>query len=47
MSADAAAHHDGPMVYPDDRLYAKTTAGKIGMWIFLLSDGFSWRRLTI
>ncbi len=47
MSADAAAHHDGPMVYPDDRLYAKTTAGKIGMWIFLLSDGFSFSGLLL
>lgn len=42
MSAHAAsAHDDHPLVYPDDSEYSRITAGKVGMWIFLLSDGFS------
>jgi heme/copper-type cytochrome/quinol oxidase subunit 3 len=48
MSADAAAgHHDHALVYPDDSLYSRITAGKLGMWIFLLSDGFSFGGLLL
>jgi heme/copper-type cytochrome/quinol oxidase subunit 3 len=48
MSAHAAADHDDhPLVYPKDRLYSQITAGKLGMWIFLLSDGFSFGGLLL
>ncbi|MBM4359514.1 MAG: cytochrome c oxidase subunit 3 [Deltaproteobacteria bacterium] len=40
MSA-AATDHDHTLVYPDEQLYSRITAGKLAMWIFLLSDGFS------
>lgn len=46
MSAHAA-DHDHPLVYPEDRLYSKISAGKIGMWLFLLSDGFSFMGLLL
>jgi heme/copper-type cytochrome/quinol oxidase subunit 3 len=46
MSAPVAAdHHE--LVYPDDPLYSRITAGKVGMWIFLLSDGFSFGGLLL
>ena len=35
------------MVYPNDRLFAQTSAGKIGMWLFLLSDAFSFGGLLL
>lgn len=42
MSASAAehAHHAKPLPheYPSDPFFGKATLGKIGMWIFLLSD---------
>jgi len=50
MSATAVAHgdhHDGPIDWPDDAQYGKATAGKIGMWIFLLSDAFSFGGLLL
>jgi heme/copper-type cytochrome/quinol oxidase subunit 3 len=50
MSATAVAHgdhHDGPIDWPDDAQYGKATAGKIGMWVFLLSDGFSFGGLLL
>lgn len=48
MSAavDHADHH-GPIDWPDDAHYGRATAGKIGMWIFLLSDGFSFGGLLL
>lgn len=46
MSA-SATHDDHPMVYPDDPLYSRISAGKLGMWIFLLSDGFSFGGLLL
>jgi len=46
MSAHAA-DHDHPLVYPDDKLYSRITAGKLGMWLFLLSDGFSFGGLLL
>ncbi len=45
MSTHAADDH--PLVYPDDRLYSRITAGKLGMWLFLLSDGFSFGGLLL
>ncbi len=47
MSAEAASDHDHPLVYPDDSLYSRITAGKLGMWLFLLSDGFSFGGLLL
>src|SRR3954447_20261201 len=41
------AHHDGPIDWPDDAHYGRATAGKIGMWVFLLSDGFSFGGLLL
>jgi len=48
MSAavDHADHH-GPIDWPDDAHYGRATAGKVGMWIFLLSDGFSFGGLLL
>ncbi|MEQ9320188.1 MAG: cytochrome c oxidase subunit 3 [Polyangiaceae bacterium] len=45
MGADAA--HDHPLVYPKDPLFGEITAGKLGMWLFLLSDGFSFGGLLL
>src|SRR5262245_37897084 len=49
MSATAAEHadHHGPIDWPNDAHYGKATAGKIGMWIFLLSDAFSFGGLLL
>jgi heme/copper-type cytochrome/quinol oxidase subunit 3 len=41
----AAEHHE--IVYPNDPLYSRISAGKVGMWIFLLSDGFSFGGLLL
>jgi heme/copper-type cytochrome/quinol oxidase subunit 3 len=46
MGAHAVAdHHE--IVYPNDPLYSRITAGKLGMWLFLLSDGFSFGGLLL
>lgn len=48
MSATADHAHDhGPIVYPDDPHYGRASSGKIGMWIFLLSDAFSFGGLLL
>ena len=50
MSATAAvdhADHHGPIEWPDDPQYGRATAGKIGMWIFLLSDCLSFAGLLL
>ena len=47
MSAEAAAHDDHhhhklmPADWPEDSHYGKATAGKLGMWVFLLSDALT------
>jgi len=47
MSA-AADHADhGPISIPPDAQYGTATPGKIGMWIFLLSDAFSFGGLLL
>ena len=47
-TAAAAEHHDhGPVDWPVDAHYGKAAAGKIGMWIFLLSDAFSFGGLLL
>ena len=42
-------HHHAlmPSDYPSDAHFGKATAGKIGMWIFLLSDAFSFGGLLL
>jgi cytochrome c oxidase subunit III len=49
MSSTAVEHadHHGPIDWPDDPQYGKATAGKIGMWIFLLSDALSFAGLLL
>ncbi|MEQ9502067.1 MAG: cytochrome c oxidase subunit 3 [Deltaproteobacteria bacterium] len=46
----AADHHHPailPHEYPEDAQYGRATAGKIGMWVFLLSDAFSFGGLLL
>jgi heme/copper-type cytochrome/quinol oxidase subunit 3 len=46
--AHAAEHgHHGPVAWPPDAQYGAATPGKIGMWIFLVSDAFSFGGLLI
>ena len=50
MSSSAAhhEHHDIlPHDYPVDPEYGRATLGKLGMWIFLLSDAFSFSGLLL
>src|SRR5688572_533590 len=49
MSATAAMadHGHAPHVLPPDEHFGAATAGKIGMWIFLLSDAFSFGGLLL
>jgi cytochrome c oxidase subunit 3 len=54
MSATATADggpgqggHGGRRALPPDALFGTATSGKIGMWIFLLSDGFSFAGLLL
>jgi cytochrome c oxidase subunit 3 len=46
MTATALQHH-APAAYPPDAHYGAAAPGKIGMWIFLLSDAFSFAGLLI
>jgi heme/copper-type cytochrome/quinol oxidase subunit 3 len=45
--AATAVHGHGPAAWPPDAQYGAATPGKIGMWIFLLSDAFSFGGLLI
>ena len=48
MSATIAPGHGHPaVVWPRDAQYGSATPGKIGMWIFLVSDAFSFGGLLI
>ena len=49
MSATAAHadHHHGPLEYPEDKHVGQASLGKLGMWIFLLSDAFSFGGLLL
>ena len=48
-AADHADHsdHHGPVEIPEDPQYGIASPGKIAMWIFLLSDAFSFRGLLL
>jgi heme/copper-type cytochrome/quinol oxidase subunit 3 len=45
--AHTAVHGHAPVVWPPDQQYGHATPGKIGMWIFLVSDAFSFGGLLI
>jgi heme/copper-type cytochrome/quinol oxidase subunit 3 len=49
MSSHASehAHHLNPLDWPPDAHYGKASLGKLGMWIFLLSDAFSFGGLLL
>jgi heme/copper-type cytochrome/quinol oxidase subunit 3 len=49
MSVAHAAEHGrhAPVAWPPDAQYGLATPGKIGMWIFLVSDAFSFGGLLI
>jgi heme/copper-type cytochrome/quinol oxidase subunit 3 len=49
MPAAAAAHpsHSRDRVWPPDRQFGAASAGKIAMWIFLISDGLSFAGLLL
>src|SRR3954468_18537772 len=40
-------HGHGPIEYPVDEQFGKATPGKIAMWFFLCSDGFSFSGLLL
>src|SRR4026208_226975 len=50
-TADAGHHDDHPAIggppLPSDPSVGQATSGKIGMWIFLLSDAFSFGGLLL
>jgi cytochrome c oxidase subunit III len=43
----AVAHGHHPVTWPPDAQYGAATPGKIGMWIFLVSDAFSFAGLLL
>lgn len=43
----ATSHSNEPVVYPDDVQFGKASPGKIGMWIFLVTDAMSFSGLLI
>jgi heme/copper-type cytochrome/quinol oxidase subunit 3 len=47
MSVTTAEHGHVPASWPPDTHYGAATPGKIGMWIFLVSDAFSFGGLLI
>src|SRR5438105_2670893 len=49
MTDHAAAHaeHLSPTDWPPDPHYGKASLGKLGMWIFLLSDALSFAGLLL
>ena len=42
-----AAHAHAPLTWPSDPQFARASAGKIAMWIFLVSDAFSFFGLLL
>ena len=39
--------HDGPLKYPQDPQFGKASPAKLGMWIFLGTDGMSFAGLLL
>jgi heme/copper-type cytochrome/quinol oxidase subunit 3 len=46
MAHSAHAHHDGPVEY-NDAQFGKASPGKIGMWLFLVTDAMSFSGFLI
>ena len=46
-SATLTHGHAGDVTWPVDAQYGSATPGKIGMWVFLISDAFSFAGLLI
>ena len=47
IMSSTAHGHTGPMKWPEEALYGKASAGKLGMWFFLCSDAFSFSGLLL
>jgi heme/copper-type cytochrome/quinol oxidase subunit 3 len=47
QAASAHAHGAGEVVWPLDPQFARASAGKIAMWVFLVSDAFSFFGLLL
>jgi cytochrome c oxidase subunit 3 len=47
MAAEPGGHEADAHALPPDEFFGNATAGKIGMWIFLLSDAFSFGGLLL
>src|SRR4030088_151087 len=47
VAASPAGHDSHAHALPPDEYFGHATAGKIGMWIFLLSDAFSFGGLLL
>lgn len=46
-AAHEHGHHHGPITWPHDPFMARASALKVGMWIFLLSDAFTFAGLLL
>jgi cytochrome c oxidase subunit III len=46
-AADVHGHPQGPITWPKDPFIDRASALKVGMWIFLLSDAFSFSGLLL
>lgn len=47
MSSTSVKAHDGPLTYPNDPQFGKASPGKIGMWLFLMTDAMSFSGLLL
>jgi len=47
QAAASAPHHDREIAWPRDAQFGFASAGKIGMWIFLMSDALSFAGLLL
>src|ERR1700674_1883694 len=47
QAAASHAHEAREIVWPADPQFGRASAGKIGMWIFLVSDGLSFAGLLL
>ena len=47
QAAAAHGHEPRAVVWPQDPQFGRASAGKIAMWIFLVSDGLSFAGLLL
>jgi heme/copper-type cytochrome/quinol oxidase subunit 3 len=47
MTQSSSAHAEGPVTWPRDAHVGRASALKLGMWVFLLSDAFSFTGLLV